>query len=249
MDYFNAHVERFSAGSKCERAQTLLNIVSILAFFSGMSVNDTLVDYDAVHGGKSASDPQTIQVVTIYYQVIAVFCLMVLCLQLPGLSSLKCANGFFISLFAKHMLIDGLQPPPAVMIQTAVVFGLLHFGSPRVGRKAFATQMILSAVVFMLSPVSVLTDSFPDIAGEALTIATLMIEVIAFQSIWLGASALTDGAAKTQGAMWLLNLVVMAKHTLVDGAGPPFAFQVLFAAVGTTYAAEVFGLKLSIKND
>ena len=43
--------------------------------------------------------------------------------------------------------------------------------------------------------------------------------------------------------MWLLNIGLMAKHHVVNNAGPPIFFQVSFALVAGFFAADVFLLK------
>ena len=165
----------------------------------------------------------SILVITIYFQVISTFVTQILCLQLPGISSLKVANAIFIASFAKHILINGLVPPSPVMAQTAAVFVCLHFFSEKVGRYAFAAQNALSAVVFLMNPLMVLECTFPSIGGDSLIIGYLMIELVAFQSLWVFASAMTNGSAQVTALFWLLNLALMAKVSSATSLSLPRA--------------------------
>ena len=56
-------------------------------------------------------------------------------------------------------------------------------------------------------------------------------------------SALSNGSDESSAIMWLLNIGLMAKHHVVNNAGPPIFFQVSFALVAGFFAADVFLLK------
>jgi len=245
MDYINSHIDAFKGGEKSKKATYLILCASIIAWGSGAVVNDTLVDYDSRHGTNTATDSKTVQVVTIYFQVMASFITQIVFTTLPGVESLVWSNYVLLSTFAKHILIDGLSPPVPVMIMSLAVFVCLRLSSSgmapeKFGRFAFAGFAALNVFVFKLDPETPLLETFPGLEGDALVIGLLLFEVLAFQQAWLCANALTNGSDEMNAFFWLLNLGLMIKHHVVDEAGPPLAFGILFVLMAAWLNYDTF---------
>ena len=90
------------------------------------------------------------------------------------------ALGCLIATMAKHIVVDGLIPPPPVMVMTALTL-VAQFAAPgEWGKRAFVGFMMINLFTFTTNPDMVLSDSYADIASDAvaLDIGRRFMEVI-----------------------------------------------------------------------
>lgn len=171
---------------------------------------------------------------TVYMQVIAgISCI------LAGLVATKGEAGYQIhciimaSLFSKHYFVDGLMPPPPVMIMTAIMF-LASF--TEYAKRVYLFFLGAQVVTFFFQPEMVLRDTFADVDGVGLAVGLAAIEVICVLAAegWLIA-ALPSKLGLTC-AMWLQQALLL-KHVILDKQGPPMPIIVFQTVVllATTY--------------
>merc|ERR1719421_901865 len=94
---------------------------------------------------------------------------------------------------SKHILVDGLIPPPPVMVMTALVtFAIV--ASPTWGKRAFIAYAFLNAFTFVTNPLMVLQDTYPAITegSEAAKVGSFLIEVIALYMVMAGVYVATS---------------------------------------------------------
>ena len=79
----------------------------------------------------------------------------------------------------KHILVDGLIPPPPVTVLSLTTLLCTKMTSiePKVARQIFTGYHALSAVLFLVNPEKPLLDTFPNAKGDTLAVGLLMMEV------------------------------------------------------------------------
>jgi len=174
----------------------------------------------------------------VYLQVIVgVALLYAATIALDGKSGLLGAMGCMIATMTKHVVVDGLIPPPPVMVMTAgVVVAIL--GAPGAwGQRAFVAYALVNAVTFVTSPLMVLQDTFPEITpdSDAFKIGAFALEVIGLYMVMAGVYVAT--ADKRLGLAYATQVgaLIVCKHVIIDKSGPPTPLIFLYAA--TTAAA------------
>ena len=89
--------------------------------------------------------------------------------------------GVFALTQIKHITVDGLIPPPPVMVLTALTM-VAQFAAPgEWGKRVYVGYMLLNVVVFTSDPMQVLKDTWPTIGDNAMAtfVGTRWLEVIA----------------------------------------------------------------------
>ncbi|EOD16360.1 hypothetical protein EMIHUDRAFT_210736 [Emiliania huxleyi CCMP1516] len=133
------------------------------------------------------------------------------------------ALGCLMAVMAKHILVDGLIPPPPVMVLTTLVLAAQFFAPGEWGKRAFVLYMLLNVVVFTTDPATPLKDTYPTIEQNAMAlfVGERFIEVIALHCL---INALLAGIPGKQLALALsmtLILPLMGYHAFVHSVGPP----------------------------
>lgn len=171
---------------------------------------------------------------SIYFQVVAAMSAMVaLLVAYPGQTGQLGAMGAFIAVQAKHILVDGLIPPPPVMAMTAIVSALVAFKPGKLANNALKAFSALNVASFTLAPGSIVTDTWPDATEgtEAATVGVLMVEVLA---LYMAIMFVLVALPKSQTGYllaWSLCAPVMLKHVLIDNSGPPPAMRVVYVLI------------------
>ena len=144
-------------------------------------------------------------------------------LAIPGKNGLLAAMGCMVCTMGKHILVDGLIPPPPVMVMTAGVIVALLAAPGEWGKRVFVGYCLLNAFTFTTQPLMVLTDTFPEItAGSpAYDVGAFAIEVITLYMVMAAVSAATPDEALAVAFSTQVGLPVLAKHVLINKSGPP----------------------------
>ena len=161
----------------------------------------------------------------------------------PGTKGIIGSLGVLVATMSKHVLVDGLIPPPPVMVMTALVL-IAQFAAPEVwSRRAFIGFALLNAFTFTTNPLMVLTDSFPAITdgSEAFKLGSLLFEVIALYQVMMAILAAFPGAPLGLAYAWQAGLPILMKHVLLDKSGPPGPMIVLYVATLAAAWCEVGG--------
>lgn len=158
-------------------------------------------------------------------------------LAIPGKNGLLAAMGCMVCTMGKHILVDGLIPPPPVMVMTAGVIVALLAAPGEWGKRVFVGYCLLNAFTFTTQPLMVLTDTFPEItAGSpAYDVGAFAIEVITLYMVMAAVSAATPDEALAVAFSTQVGLPVLAKHVLINKSGPPgpmIGLYLLTTAVG-----------------
>jgi len=169
----------------------------------------------------------------IYLQVIGTMSAMMACLVgLPTDNRIVAAMLLFIAVQAKHIMVDGLIPPPPVMVMTAGVFLTNVLKPGKIGTRAFLGFCALNTATFIAAPSMIVTDTWAGATPgtEAGAVGALCVEVLA---LYLAMALVLVGVPGQLGLClsWTLAAPVMAKHVLIDGSGPPPAMQAVYVAL------------------
>ena len=173
---------------------------------------------------------------TIYMQVAAAFMMQnaALIYFKGSKQGIIISLGFLMAVMAKHIVVDGLIPPPPVMVLTALTM-VAQFAAPgEWGKRAFVGYMLLNVVVFTSDPMQVLKDTWPTIGDNAMAtfVGTRFVEVIALHC---SINALLAGLPGKQLALALAMtfpmLPMIGYHTFVHKCGPPGPMLVINLAI------------------
>ena len=100
---------------------------------------------------------------TIYMQVVAAFMMQTSALIYfkGSKQGIIASLGCLIAVMAKHIVVDGLIPPPPVMVLTALTM-VAQFAAPgEWGKRVFVFYCCFNALVFSTNPLMVLQDTTP----------------------------------------------------------------------------------------
>lgn len=156
----------------------------------------------------------------IYLQVIVGVAVMYACLV--GIDNRKngllAGLGCFICTMAKHIVVDGLIPPPPVMVMTAATLVAVVAAPGEWGKRAFVSFCLINAFTFITQPLMVLQDTFPSITAgsDASRNGTWFFEVIALYVVMAAIFAATPDRALGLAYSWTAVLPVLGKHVLLD---------------------------------
>jgi len=217
------------------------NVVGMLPFL----MPDTIKDL--IPGIKTEDCPRRNKCVEhvdftsakIYLQVIVGVAVMYACLI--GIDNRKngllAALGCFIFTMGKHIVVDGLIPPPPVMVMTAITLAAVAVAPGEWGKRVFVGFNLINAFTFITQPLMVLNDTFPSIVAgsDALRNGTWFLEVIALYSVMSAIFAATPNRALGLAYSWTAVLPVLGKHVILDKSGPP-AFMIVLNFVGVAVA-------------
>jgi len=122
----------------------------------------------------------------------------------------------------KHITVDGLIPPPPVMVLTALTI-LAQFAAGAWGKRAFVFVCFFNAFTFLTQPLMVLQDSFPDIVegSKEAKLGAFCFEVISLYLVMAGLVALVPMKAYGLALSLHVGLAVIGKHVIIDKSGPP----------------------------
>ena len=200
--------------------------------FLGMPKAQTLDIWPSAEGDAAA-----MEVGTVYCEVIGAFSFMLCVNTCPG------AMGYFLSAIAwcavmtKHMLVNGLYPPPPVI---AMGFGLLALtgysvsAKSNLGKYAFLVVAALNAAVFFLDPKTPILDTWPDLkeGSLALTIGLRSMDVIGTHFLAMVLLGCPGALGRAMAMTSIAGLV--AYHRVNFDLGPPL--PVLVMIIGTFVA-------------
>jgi len=166
----------------------------------------------------------------IYLQVISGTSFMFAsCLYFEGKTAILGAMGALIATMTKHITVDALIPPPPVMVMTGLVVLVTLFASELWAKRVFIGFCALNAATFLLNPLQVLTDSFPEITEgtKAFNIGAFCLEVVAWYML---VCAIVIGLPAQLGKClaWTTGVPLIGKHVLINGSGPPGPMIVFF---------------------
>ena len=173
----------------------------------------------------------------VYHEVVGMMNLVLLVGTCPGPKGYLMGSALFCSMMLKHILVDGLMPPPPVMALGALslltsVYGVAKESNH--GKWTFSLMNLLNAIVFLMNPGQPVQDSFPDVAdgSRAYFIGSRLCEVIGVYAL---AQFLTNCPPPLGRAMAMSCLCALVyKHDTVDNIGPPK--PVLYMIMVTTAA-------------
>ena len=182
---------------------------------------------------------------TIYMQVVAAFMMQTAALIYfkGSKQGIIASLGCLIAVMAKHIVVDGLIPPPPVMVLTALTM-VAQFAAPgEWGKRVFVGYMLLNVVVFTSDPMQVLKDTWPTIGDNAMAtfVDTRFVEVIA---AYCAANALLAGLSGKQlglALMFTMFLPIMGYHTFVHKVGPPGPMILINLAVTALTSSRCAG--------
>ena len=197
--------------------------------FAGMPKAQTLDVWPAAEG-----DAQALEVGTVYCEVIG------------GLSLMLCVNccpgpmGYFLSaitwcaIMTKHMLVNGLYPPPPVI---AMGFGCLLLtaysvsAKNNVGKWALLLASVVNAAVFFFDPKTPVLDTWPDLkdGSLALNVGLRSMDVLGTHFLALVLMACPGSLGRAMAMTAIVALV--GYHRVNFEMGPPL--PVLAGIMGT----------------
>ena len=214
-------------------------------------------EFDCSGGGIMGGKRKCVQTLEfgvglIYFQVIVAMALQYACLvQFPNKKGRVGAVLILMAIMAKHIIVDGLIPPPPVMAMSVLVL-LTNVAGPEVwGKRALVGFLALNAVTFAGNPLLVLQGTFPQITegSEAHKIGKLMLEVVALYQASSFFAALLPGSALGLAFATQAGLPVLGKHVLIDKSGPPPFMIVLYLLMTVAAWYEVGWADLSKKTE
>lgn len=201
--------------------------------------------YDGVHGELSALD---IEVGTVYSQVIGAMALVAAALVYFEGSPTRWFWGQlpFCLVQLKHILVDGLIPPPPVMVLAAGTLavtaygGFVDNGKESYGKYAYVGQGVINLIAFVADPVTLVKDTWPDISGAALESGVIFVGVFqCYVAIFLVLS-LIEPAAKAQFVAMVIGMGQLSKDVFINDTGPPMPILVTFVGIFFTSAYGFF---------
>ena len=159
--------------------------------------------------------------------------MLMMCLfQCPGPRGLLMGVVSLICLMFKHKYVDGSGPPPeGFAMAFAVLAACGYAGSvsmdaheSKVGTYAVTLWMLFYVCVMAADPTGMLTGSYPDIAGDSLTVGLVWVEVMTGLAL-MNAMTQCPGALGRAMAS-TVNCALMGYH-LSKGITPPPPVMVL----------------------
>jgi hypothetical protein len=169
----------------------------------------------------------------------------------PGKKGIVGALVLLILTMAKHITVDGLIPPPPVMVMTALVF-IAQFAAPPVwAKRAYVAYALLNSVTFVTQPLMVLQDTFPAITpeSEAFKLGKLLLEVCSLYQVMCAIVASLPGTTLGLAYAWQAGLPILMKHVMIDKSGPPAPMICLYIATLAVAWYEVGWADFSKKAD
>ena len=180
-------------------------------------------------------------VAIIFMQVIVGAALMFVSLTLkPGKTGLLGAIGVFALTQIKHITVDGLIPPPPVMIMTAITLLAILLAPGEWGKRVFVFYCCFNALVFSTNPLMVLQDTYPTLTegSEAFKVGKFLLEVIALYLVMSAIVAATPNRKLGFAYAWTAELSILAKHVIINKSGPPPPLIVLSCLIVALYWVE-----------
>jgi len=175
-------------------------------------------------GGKeTCTDSLEFTVAKIYLQVMFGMSLLYSCqLIFSGKKANLASMGCMAATMTKHIVVDGLIPPPPVMAMTAIVIAAQFAPGPW-GQRAFIGFCFFNAFTFLTQPLMVLQDSFPDVVAgsKEAALGAFCFEVISLYLVMAGIVALIPMKAYGLALSMQAGLAVVAKHVVINKSGPP----------------------------
>lgn len=175
-------------------------------------------------GGKdSCKDSLEFTIGKIYLQVIFGMALLYSCqIIFSGKQARLASMGCMAATMTKHITIDGLIPPPPVMVMTALVIGAQFAPGPW-GKRAFIIFCFFNAFTFVTQPLMVLQDSFPDVVAgsKEAALGAFCFEVVSLYLVMAGLIALIPMKAYGLALSSNLGLALITKHVILNKSGPP----------------------------
>jgi len=213
------------------------NVVGMLPFLMPDTVKDLIPGIKEQECPRRNKCVETVDFTSakIYLQVIVGVAVMYACLI--GIDNRKngllAGLGCFIFTMGKHIVVDGLIPPPPVMVMTAVTLTAVAFGPGEWGKRVFVGFTLINAFTFITQPLMVLNDTFPSIVAgsDAERNGIWFLEVIALYNVMAAIFAATPNRALGLAYSWTAVLPVLGKHVILDKSGPP-AFMIVLNFVG-----------------
>lgn len=160
----------------------------------------------------------------IYLQVMFAMSLLYSCqLVFSGNTANLASMSCLVAVMAKHITVDGLIPPPPVMVLTALTILAQLFAPGAWGKRAFAFNCFFNAFTFLTQPLMVLQDSFPDVVegSKEAKLGAFCFEVISLYLVMAGLVAVVPMKAYGLALSTHVGLAVVAKHVVINKSGPP----------------------------
>lgn len=180
-------------------------------------------------------------VAIIYMQVIVGTAMMFVSLTaMPGKNGLLGAMGVFALTQIKHITVDGLFPPPPVMVMTAGVILAILLAPGEWGKRVYVGFCCFNALVFSTQPLMVLQDTYPMIteSSEAFKAGKFLLEVIALYLVMCAIVAATPNRKLGFAYAWTAGLSILGKHVIINKSGPPPPLIVLMCIIVALYWVE-----------
>ena len=138
---------------------------------------------EACPRGRGACEP-TLEFTTgrIYLQVICGVAFMYgAMLAFKGTQAMLASMLCMVLTMGKHILVDGLIPPPPVMVMVGLTLAAILAGSGEWPKRAYIAFCLVNAFTFITQPLMVLQDTFPAITADspAYELGAFCFEVIA----------------------------------------------------------------------
>ena len=155
-------------------------------------------------------------------------------------SGLLGAIGVFALTQIKHITVDGLIPPPPVMIMTAITLLAILLAPGEWGKRVFVFYCCFNALVFSTNPLMVLQDTYPTLTegSEAFKVGKFLLEVIALYLVMSAIVAATPNRKLGFAYAWTAELSILAKHVIINKSGPPPPLIVLSCLIVALYWVE-----------
>jgi hypothetical protein len=191
---------------------------------------------------SAESDSTALEIGTVYGEVIGAFSLMLAVRCCPGPMGYLMSAAIWCLVMTKHMLVNGLYPPPPVI---AMGFGCLALtayskvSGSSVGKWAMIAAASLNAFVFFTDPKTPLLDTWPNLSEASLgmNIGLRCIEVVATHFL---AYVLMACPGPLGRAMAMTSIAgVVAYHRTSHDIGPPIPVLVGIIA---TFAAQWYAV-------
>lgn len=182
----------------------------------------------------------------VYHEVVGALSLALCVGTCPGAMGAFMSSLCWVGVMAKHIYVDGLQPPLMVQAMGGGCAALCAFGvfsKSNVGKWAFMAFNALNAFVFFTNGAQVVQESFPDAkeGTDTLKICMLLVEVIGTHCVMQVLTNCPPPLGRAMAMTALLGLV--AKHRNVDNVGPPLPVLGLMCVCSLVQYYAVFTKK------
>lgn len=190
----------------------------------------------------------SIQIGTIYCQVIGAMAIMVaMAVYFEGSKYRTFATMVpFVSVMAKHIVVDGLIPPVPVMALAGIVIALaafVAFGTDGkgtdYGKYAFLINFGINLAVFVADPGQIVKDTWSGAEGAALGIGTIFVGVIQLYCAMLLVLFVIKSPMSHFVGM-TLGMGQLYRDIVLNEGGPPLPVLVLFVGVFFSSAYGAF---------